>query len=100
MLYDRLDPVKKTLLESNVILSANLIPDVILRVMKSKGALTQDEVTKIQLKDTPTEQVDKLIEVLMRKPESAYMAFMEILKGERPDLYGQVKIIEGEFTSK
>ena len=99
MLYDRLDFVKKTLLESTVILSANLIPDGILREMKSSGALTQDDVTKILLKDTPTEQVDKLIAVLMRKPESAYMTFMNALQEERSDLYRQVKIIEGEFTS-
>ena len=94
---ERLDFVKKTLLTSTTILIANLKPDGILRSMKARGALTQDDVTKIQLKDSTTEQVDKLIGVLMRKPESAYMTFMNILQGERPDLYDKIKII-GEFT--
>ena len=100
MLYDRLDFVKKTLLESTDILTTNLKPDGILRSMKTKGALTQDDVDTIKSKTTATEQVDELIRVLMRKPESAYRTFMGILQGERSDLYGEVKIIEGEFTSK
>ena len=65
--------------------------------MKASGALTQDDVTKILLEKTPTEQVDKLIEVLMRKPESAYTTFMNALQEERPDLYRQVKTIESEL---
>ena len=96
---DKLDLVTNTLQESNVILRKNLNPGDILRSMMSEGELTQDDVTKISRQDTTTEQVDKLIEVLTRKPAKAYKTFMHILQRERSDLYDQIKSIEGGLTS-
>ena len=99
-IYDRLGVVKKTLLESSKNLSDYLNPNGILMSMKTKGALTQDEVTKIQKNDTHTEQVNKLIEELIRKPATAYETFMEILRKERSDLYNEVRAIEGELLHR
>ena len=62
--------------------------------LKTKGAIKQDDVERIKKQDTTTEMVEKLLDILTRKPVSAYEAFMEILEEQRYDLFVQVKDIE------
>ncbi|XP_072043551.1 uncharacterized protein [Amphiura filiformis] len=77
-------------------LAENLDPIGMLRQMTAKRALTPDDRTIIKKEATSTEQVDKLIEILCRKPVSSYDVFMEILSEERNDLYNRVKDIEAK----
>ena len=93
-----LDCVKNVLMESTAILCENLNPKDILMRMKSMNALTHDEVTKVN-HQVPYAEVNKLLEILMRKPASSYEAFMSILQEERPDLHKHVKAIEDKHYS-
>ncbi|XP_072048680.1 uncharacterized protein [Amphiura filiformis] len=82
---------QQTLQQSLLILPEALNPKILLRKMTGRGALSADEVTRINIGDTDTDKVTKLIETLMRKPLSSYEVFMELLQQERPDLYTDVK---------
>ena len=86
--------MKAILLEASELLCENLQPSDVLRKLKAKGALKSDDVEKIKRQDTTTEMVEMLLNVLMRKPASAYEKFIEILKVERDDLFVQVTAIE------
>ena len=77
-------------------LCENLQPSYILRHLKTNGAIKQDDVEKIKRQDTTTEMVEKLLDILMRKPVSAYETFMEALKEERNDLFEDVKDLEAK----
>ena len=64
-----------------------------LRALQTNGALKPDDVTKIRNLTTTTEQVEKLLDMLTRKPASAFDRFMEALKEEREDLFYMIKDI-------
>ena len=89
--------MQKTLTEATDTLCDNLLPGKMLRSLKSKGALDPDDVERVKKETTTSEQIEKMTDVLMRKPVSAYNTFMDILEEERPDLYGKVKGIQGGF---
>ena len=94
---DNFTKVKNILCEATDLLCENLRPSDVLRQLKTKGAIKQDDVEKIKKQDTTTEKVEELLDILMRKPVSAYETFMEVLKRERHDLFLQVKIIETRY---
>ena len=94
---EQLKIVKTILTEATDILCENLEPDDILRTLQSKGALKPDDVTKIRSLTTAGEQVERLLNILRRKPVSAYDVFMEALKEEREDLFDIVKEIATKY---
>ncbi|XP_072048608.1 uncharacterized protein [Amphiura filiformis] len=89
---------QETLRESLLILPDALNPKNLLRKMTGKGALSTDDVTRINIGVTDTDKVTKLIDTLMRKPLTSYEVFMELLEQERPDLYKEVKEKESKHT--
>ena len=93
MAAERLKIIKKILAESTDILCSNLEPGDMLRTLQTNGAFKADDVTKIKNLTTTTEQVGKMLDLLMRKPVSAFDRFMEALKEEREDLFEMVKDI-------
>ena len=99
-----LDIVKKILTESTLILCKNLQSYDLLLELKGKEALTEDDCTRIDKKDTNTEKIDKLLEILKRSPVSSYEALMSFLqenRNDRPkDVYAQVKAIEDKYVGK
>ena len=97
---EQLKIVKNILLEATDILCANLEPDDILRTLQTKSALKPDDVTKIRGLATAGEQVERLLNILMRKPVSAYDAFMEALKEDREDLFDIVKELATKYSYK
>ena len=92
--------VKKILTDSTLTLCKNLQPYDLLLELKGKKVLTDDDFTRINKKDTNTEKVDKLIDILKRSPVSSYIAFMGFLQENRKDLYAQVKAIEDKLVGK
>ena len=93
---NNLTKVKNILREATNTLCENLQPNDVLRQLKTKGAIKQDDVEKIKKQDTTTEMVEKLLEILTRKPVSAYETFMEALKEDRYDLFEELKDIEAK----
>ena len=93
--------VKKILTDSTLILCKNLQPYDLLLELKGKKALTDDDFTRINKKDTNTEKVDNLIDILKRSPVSSYEALMSYLQENRSeDLYVDVKAIEDKYVGK
>ena len=86
--------VKNILREATVLLCKNLQPTDVVRYLKTKGAIKQDDAEKIKRQETTSEMVEELLDILKRKPVSAYETFMEVLERERHDLFSQVKAIE------
>ena len=93
MAAEQLKIIKKILAESTDILCVNLEPSDMLRTLQTNGALKPDDVIKIRNLTTTTEQVGKLLDMLTRKPASAFDRFMEALKEEREDLFDMIKDI-------
>ena len=92
--------VKKILTDSTLILCKNLQPYDLLLELKAKKALTDDDFVRIDKKDTNTEKVDKLIDILKRSPVSSYDVFMSFLQENRSDLYDDIKAIEEKHSGK
>ncbi len=67
--------------------------------MKSKGALTSDEVERIQAGTTEGDKVNALMTIMSRKPVSTYRYFKGILKVVHSDLYSVLDSIEGKPDS-
>ncbi|XP_072016999.1 uncharacterized protein [Amphiura filiformis] len=92
---DNLAIVKKILTEATDIICDNLDPEILLRTMKAKGALTENDVSYIRNKITPDDKAEQMLSILMKKPVESYDIFMETLvTKERKDLYEQIKTIE------
>ncbi|XP_072024529.1 uncharacterized protein [Amphiura filiformis] len=92
---DNLAIVKKILTEATDIICDNLDPEILLRTMKTKGALTDNDVSYIRAKITTDDKAEQLLSILMKKPVESYDIFMETLVAkERKDLYAQIKNIE------
>ncbi|XP_072029140.1 uncharacterized protein [Amphiura filiformis] len=67
--------------------------------LKGDRSLSSEDVERI-LKDpirfTTQDQIDKLLDMLHRKPVEAYFNFMDALYSQSPDLYGEVRKIQQE----
>ena len=91
---ENLSCIQRILREATDIVCPSLRPTKVLRRLKAKGELTSGDVESIESFTSVDRQVDKLLDTLCLKPESAYIAFMNALEVERPDLYWDVKEIE------
>ena len=94
MASDKLATMQRILMESLVVLCDNFNPGKLLVKLKARYALQWNDVEVIKKQYTCEEQVDKMLETLMRKPLSSYDIFMEELQKERVDLFNEVKAIE------
>lgn len=92
-----LNQIQDILREATDVLCPSLQPAKVLRKLKSKGELTSGDVACIQSHARVDDQVDNLLEILRRKPESAYIAFMKALEIEREDLFWDIKKIEETY---
>ena len=90
----QLEAVKLILIESTVFLCENLYTDQVLRHLMARRAITNNDSTHIKAKITEPDRVEKLLDILRKKPVSSYETFMEILRQQRPDLHKAVKKIE------
>ena len=97
LISDKLHIVEKILMKATQVLCDNLQPKDILISLKSRGTLTTDDVERIESEKTTSDKVEKLLDILNRKPVSAYDMFMEILREKRPDLFEIVHAIEIGF---
>ena len=94
---NKLAVIKKILAALTDIICDNLDPKLVLRTMKSKGALTPDDVKRIESKPVESDQAEKLLDILMSKPASAYDIFISTLRAKgREDLYNHIRDIEME----
>ena len=95
---NQLTIIKKILIESTSIICDHLDPKIVLRAMKTKGALTHNNVELIESEPVKSDQAEVMLNILMRKPASAYDIFMETLLGNgRKDLYDQIRHIETKY---
>ena len=87
--------MQTVLQESMELLCANLAPDGdFLRKLRTKGAVTSEDVQKIRHGITNADKVEILLDILHHKPVTHYVMFMEILKETREDLCKEVSAIE------
>lgn len=92
---DQLAIIKKILIESTDIICDNLNLKPVLRTMKAKGALTPDDAKLIESKPVESDQVEVMLNTLMKKPASAYDIFVEtLLANGRSDLCERIREIE------
>ncbi|XP_072043563.1 uncharacterized protein [Amphiura filiformis] len=71
----------------------------ILRRLKADGALSRDDVQRIQEHPTKFTDIDKtenLLDMLCRKANTANVIFLDALYSESPDLYRQVRKLQQE----
>ena len=85
---------REILEEANEILSYNLEPREIIKKLRHKRVLNDGDVQAINANLADDERIDKLVEILKRKPRTAYGDFMAVLVGVNPDLYCDVRRIE------
>ena len=96
---DNLPKVQRILGRATVLLYPYLATwstESILRELQANDVLLLADVQVIKSIETPGDKVQKLLEILQVKPESAYIGFMEALKTEREDLYDSMKTLEEE----
>ena len=91
---ENLRRMQNILLEASKFLSPYLSPEPMLRNLKARGAITFTDLQRIKCQKSPTDSIDCLLDVLLCKPESAYILFVEELKEQRRDLYDKVKKLE------
>ena len=92
---NELSIIKRILIASSDIICDNLDPKLVLRTMKIKGALTPYDVELIESMPVKSDQAEVMLNILMKKPASAYEIFMETLLAKgRKDLYDPIKDIE------
>ena len=89
--------IHEILTESTDIICKYLDPKLVLRTMQAKRALTHDDVQRIESKKVDSDQAAEMLNILMKKPASAYDIFVETLRNEgRKDLYGHFKALESK----
>ncbi|XP_072017205.1 uncharacterized protein [Amphiura filiformis] len=82
----------KTVLQRSLgFLCESLQPEDILRNLKTKEVLSAADIQRIRHEITDEEKVDKLLDILSRKPLGCYVKFMQVLKIKRRDLYQKIK---------
>ena len=85
---------REILEEANEILSEHLEPREIIKKLRHKRVLNDGDVQAINGNLADDERIDKMVEILKRKPRTAYSDFMAVLIGVNPDLYCDVRRIE------
>ena len=87
------------LTEAGEHLCPHLDPQNILRKLKYKCVISIGDKEEVDHVVTSSGKVDKILDILSRKPVEAYYKFMEILRKERSDLYQTVKDIENRLIA-
>ncbi len=90
--------VQDILQRSNGILCPYLEPGPIARHLQSEGLLSLNDISDIQSNHRKDRQVQKLLDILCYKPESAYLEFMKALEKQDEDLFLRIRAVE-EFKS-
>ena len=85
---------REILEEANEILSDNLEPREITKKLRHKRVLNDGDVQVINGNSADEDKTDKMLEILRRKPRTAYGDFMAVLVGVNPGLYCDVRRIE------
>ena len=88
--------IQNILQEASKFLCSHLSPQPMLRNLKARGAITVADLQNIKSQESSDDSIDCLLDTLQCKPESAYIAFVEELKGQRRDLYDKVKKLEAK----
>lgn len=57
----------------------NMIPEGLLTPLQTKGVLDQRDVDKIQTENTEDGKNEKILDIIKRKPNSAYLKFIDAL---------------------
>ena len=70
----------------------------ILRKLIANGTLFSSDKEIIRSQKSQGDEVEKLLEILEKRPESSYIKFREVLKNERKDLYSMLTVLEREFN--
>lgn len=96
--FTDLEKMQQILDEANVMLCKYLNPSGILLTLKANRALTPADVQRIDKKDTVSDKVEMLLDILHRKEKEAYFALMVALRKERQDLFN--KVVEIEWAVK
>ena len=94
-----LDMIKEILTSSNNILADKMKALDVKRIyslMWAGSNLSRSDVEDIRHEVTTSEKVDKLVDILNRKPKEAYYSFLDALYAVRPDLYTAVRKIQEE----
>ena len=87
--------IKNKVLETSLVeLCDNLDPHTVLKVLRARRQITADDKQRIEIKGVTGDQVDELVNILLRKPVEAYNCFMENIKEEQSHVYQKVKTIE------
>ena len=87
--------IKRILIASSDNICDNLDPKFVLGTMETQGALTPYDVELIASMPVKSDQAEVMLNILMKKPASAYDIFMESLLAKgRIDLYDPIKDIE------
>ena len=67
-------------------LVANLDPDDVLNKLVAVGAITTRQLSDIKAKNTREEKVEKLLDILAIRPDSAFDQLVESLSENQPHL--------------
>ena len=86
--------MRLVLQQSTKLLCDNLYAQDILPSLKTEGALTPEDVQEIDNKETESNKLETLLDILSRRSVSHYVKFMVSLKSVREDLYKHIKAIE------
>ena len=86
--------MRLVLQQSTKLLCDNLKGEDILKSLKTEGALTPEDVQEIHNKETESDKVEALLDILSRRSVSHYVKFMVSLKSVREDLYKHIKAFE------
>ena len=87
--------VKNQVLETSLVdLCDYLDPHPVLKALLARGEITADDKQRIEIKGVTSDQVDELVNTLLRKPVDAYNCFMENIKEQQSHVYQKIKAIE------
>ncbi|XP_072023881.1 uncharacterized protein [Amphiura filiformis] len=86
-----LETMQKVLDSSLVFMCDNLQVEDILIDLKSREVLDESDAQIIRHEITDKKRVEKLLEILHRKPLKCYVMFTKVLKTTRRDLYDKMK---------
>ena len=90
-------PLKNQILEASLVdLCNSLDPRPVLKTLLAQEAITADDKQRIEKKCVTSDQVDELVNTLLKKPVEAYNCFMEHIKKEQSHVYEMVQANENQ----
>ena len=91
---DALDFKNRVLVASTDVLCKEIEPRHILRTLLSCNMITTRDKEHIKHEVARSDKVEKLLDVLQRKPIDAYCCFVQCLRNEPGDTFKKIKDIE------